>query len=66
MKSPSSMRNGRFHLSKCRDKVQKMGVLYTHSPKRPDPFPKLPKKIEKKSKYLRKKGPHSSTVVAGG
>jgi hypothetical protein len=24
MKSPSSMRNGRFHPSKCRGKVQKM------------------------------------------
>jgi hypothetical protein len=26
MKSPSSMRNGRFHPSKCRGKVQKTGV----------------------------------------
>jgi hypothetical protein len=25
MKSPSSMRNGRFHPSKCRAKVQKIG-----------------------------------------
>jgi hypothetical protein len=25
MKSPNSMRNGRFHPSKCRSKVQKMG-----------------------------------------
>jgi hypothetical protein len=25
MKSPSSMRNGRFHPSKCRGKVQKTG-----------------------------------------
>jgi hypothetical protein len=33
MKFPSSMKNGRFHLPKCRDKLQKMGVLYTHSPK---------------------------------
>jgi hypothetical protein len=34
IKSPSSKRNGRFHPSKCRgDKVQKIGVLYTHSSK---------------------------------
>ena len=32
MKSPSSMRNGRFHPSKGRGKVQKMEVLYIHSP----------------------------------
>jgi hypothetical protein len=25
MKSPSSMKNGRFHPSKCRGKVQKIG-----------------------------------------
>ena len=33
MKSPSSMRNGRFHTPKYRGKLQKMGVLYTHSSK---------------------------------
>jgi hypothetical protein len=45
MKSPSSMRNGRFNTSK----LQKIGVLYTHCSKRPGPFPKLPKKkFEKK------------------
>jgi hypothetical protein len=33
------MRNGRFHSSKCRGKVQKMGVLYTHSPKMLGPSP---------------------------
>jgi hypothetical protein len=38
------MRNGRSHHSKCRGKVQEMGVLYTYSPKRPSPFPKLPPK----------------------
>jgi hypothetical protein len=26
-KSPSSMKNGRLNTSKCRDKLQKMGVL---------------------------------------
>jgi hypothetical protein len=35
MKSPSSMRNGRFHPPKCRAKVQKLEVLYIHSPKIP-------------------------------
>jgi hypothetical protein len=33
MKSPSSMRNGRFYAPKYMGKLQKMGVLYTHSPK---------------------------------
>jgi hypothetical protein len=33
MKSPNSMRNGRFHPPKCRGKLQKMGVLYIHSSK---------------------------------
>jgi hypothetical protein len=35
MKSPSSMRNGRLNTSKCRDKHQKMGVLYIHALKMP-------------------------------
>jgi hypothetical protein len=35
MKSPSSMRNERFHTPKCRGKLQKMVVLYTHPPKKP-------------------------------
>jgi hypothetical protein len=47
LKSPSSMKNGRFNTSKYRGKVQKMEVLYIHSPKRHDPFPKLPQKINK-------------------
>jgi hypothetical protein len=44
------MRNGTFNTSKFREKLIKMGVLYIHSPKCPDPFPKLPKikKIQKK------------------
>jgi hypothetical protein len=44
VKSPSSMRNGRFDTSKCRGKLEKMGVLCTHSPKSLGPFPKLPMK----------------------
>jgi hypothetical protein len=46
------MRNGRFHPPKCRGKVQKIGVLYTHSPKRLGPFPKLPKKKKIKKNYF--------------
>jgi hypothetical protein len=59
MKSPSSMRNGRFHPSKCRGKVKKMGVLHTHSPKMPGPstnFLITPKNKKVKSKKNRKKG----------
>jgi hypothetical protein len=44
-KFPSSMRNGRFHPPKYRGKVQKMGVLYTHSPKMPSPSPNTKTKI---------------------
>jgi hypothetical protein len=40
------MRIGTFNTSKCRGKVQKIGVLYIQSP---GPFPKLPKiKIKNK------------------
>jgi hypothetical protein len=59
IKSPSSMKNGRFHLSKCRGKVQKLEVLYTHSPKMPSPSPNFliaPKKKVKKMKKLQKMG----------
>jgi hypothetical protein len=41
MKSPSSMKNGIFHPPKYRSKVQKMEVLYTHSPKMPCPSPNV-------------------------
>jgi hypothetical protein len=51
VKSPISMRNGTFNTSKCRGKLQKKGVLYTHSSKSPSPFPKLPKKNPKNKKY---------------
>jgi hypothetical protein len=44
VKSPNSMRNGRFDTSNCRGKLEKMGVLFTHSPTSLGPFPKLPKK----------------------
>jgi hypothetical protein len=44
------MKNGRFHTSKCRGKLEKMGALCIHSPKTSRPFPKLPgkKMYEKK------------------
>ena len=51
VQSPLSMNFERISTSKCSCKLQKMGVLYTHSPKNPSPFPKLTKihflKIEK-------------------
>ena len=50
------MRNGRFHPPKCRGKLQKMGVLHIHSPKRLGPFSKLPKKVYKNSKKFKKGG----------
>jgi hypothetical protein len=43
VKSPLSMNFGRISTSKCRGKLQIMGVLYTHSLKSLGPFPKLPK-----------------------
>jgi hypothetical protein len=55
MKSPISMRNGTFNTSKCRGKLQKMEVLYTHSPQSPGPFPRLPKKNFKKLNFFEKK-----------
>jgi hypothetical protein len=42
------MKDGRFNTSKCRGKLQKMGVMYTHFSKSHGPFPKLPKKKIKK------------------
>jgi hypothetical protein len=65
IKSPSSIRNGRFHPPKCWGKLQKKGVLYTHSPKRPGPFLKLPKKNIKKRKKEKKKS-HSLTGLGAG
>jgi hypothetical protein len=64
MKSPISMRKGTFNTSKCRGKLQKMGVLYNHSPKSLGPLPKLPKKISKKISKISKDGtkPDRSSV----
>jgi hypothetical protein len=55
MKSPSSIRNGRFHPSMCRGKVQKMGVMCTHFPKMSGPnFLIILQKKKKKPKKLEK------------
>jgi hypothetical protein len=56
VKSINSMENGRFDTSKYRGKLEKMGVLCTHSPKSPGPFPKLPIKKLKKINNFQKKG----------
>jgi hypothetical protein len=50
------MNFGRISTSKCKGKLQKMGVLYTHSPKSPSPFPKLPKILIFKTKIFKKMG----------
>jgi hypothetical protein len=56
VKSPNSMRNGRFDTSKSRGKLEKMGVMCIHSPKSPGPFRKLPIRNLKKIKKFQKKG----------
>jgi hypothetical protein len=65
MKFPSFMKNGRFQPPKCRGKLQKMGVLYTHSPKMPNPSLNTRKKF-KKSQKVGKKGasPQSNRLRA--
>jgi hypothetical protein len=55
VKSPNSMRNGRFYTSKCRGKIEKIGVLCTHSPISLGPFPKLPIIYKKKNLKFKKK-----------
>jgi hypothetical protein len=47
VKSPNSMKNGRFDTSKCRGKLEKMGVLCI-LPKALVHSPNFQKKIEKK------------------
>jgi hypothetical protein len=54
MESPSFMKNGRFHPPKYRDKVQKMGVMCTHSLKMPGPS--LDNSKTKKKKIGKKEG----------
>jgi hypothetical protein len=54
MKSLSPMKNGRFHPPKCKGKVQKIEVLYTHSPKMPSPSPNFLIIPKKKLKEIKK------------
>jgi hypothetical protein len=61
------MRDGRFNTSKCRGKLQKMGVLCTHPPKQPRPLQharalKKYKKISSKKLFKKTLRP----VYAGG
>jgi hypothetical protein len=60
--SPNSMRNGRFSTSKCRGKLEKMGVLCTHSTKSPGPISKLSIKNLKKIKKIPKKRDQADPV----
>jgi hypothetical protein len=58
------MKNGRFHPSKCRGKVQKMEVLYTRSSKMRGPTPNFlitPKK-SKNQKIAKKEGQLGSSM----
>jgi hypothetical protein len=50
------MRNGRLNTSKCRGKLQKMEVLYTHLPKCQAHPHNTKKKGKKKSKKCKKRG----------
>jgi hypothetical protein len=50
------MRNGRFHLPKYRGKVQKLRMLFIHSPKLLGPSLYTKNKKQKKPKKLEKGG----------
>jgi hypothetical protein len=50
------MKNERRNTFKCRGKLQKMGVMYIHSPKIPCTSPYFPKKKFKKIAKIAKKG----------
>jgi hypothetical protein len=66
IKSSSSMRNRRFHRSKCKGKVQKMGVLYTYFLKRLGPFFKLSQKNQKKKKKKKEKEKRGHNLTEPG
>jgi hypothetical protein len=57
------MNFGRISTSKYRGNLQKMGVLYTHSPKSPGRFPKLPKTLFLLIQKIQKNG--DSVIGAG-
>jgi hypothetical protein len=50
------MNFGRISTSKYKGMLQKMGVLYSHSPKSPGPFPELPNILFLKIKTFQKTG----------
>jgi hypothetical protein len=54
VKSSISTRNGRLNTSKCRGKLQKMGVLYTHPPPPKKPKPLLHARASKKETKKRR------------
>jgi hypothetical protein len=56
MKSPSSMRNGRFHPPKCRGKLQKNGSVGHPFSQNPWPILMMQKKKGKKCKKSQKMG----------
>jgi hypothetical protein len=56
VKSPNSMRDGRFDTSKCRGKLEKMGVVCTHSPQ-------MPKTCKQKNQNKIKKFGNSQAAV---
>jgi hypothetical protein len=59
------MKNGRFHPPKCRSKLQKMGVLCTHSPKC-QAHPHNTKKKWKKMPKFPKKGVQPTICQTAG
>jgi hypothetical protein len=65
MKSPSSMRIGRFHPPKCRGKLQKMGVMYIYSRKMPGPSSQHKRKSEENAKIAKKGGPVHNLLDCG-
>jgi hypothetical protein len=62
MKSLNSVRNGRFHPSKYRGKLQKMEVMYTHSPKMLGPSSQHKRRSEKNPKIVKKREPARSLL----
>jgi hypothetical protein len=59
------MKNGKFNTSKCRDKLQKMGVLYIHSPEMLGSSSIVPKKNLKNLKKLKDLTAYGARTAAG-
>jgi hypothetical protein len=66
VKSPISMKNGRFNTSKCRGKLHKMGVLFQNSPQMPGSSSKVPKKIRIKKFKIGTPDNRGARAAAGG